>query len=65
MGSLEQPATPPGDDGVVTCPWCGSSAVEQVRDFGSLLMTSQWFCASCSSPFERIKQRGSDGDLPA
>ncbi|WP_169786798.1 hypothetical protein [Nitriliruptor alkaliphilus] len=49
----------------MTCPWCGSSAVEQVRDFGSLLMTSQWFCASCSSPFERIKQRGSDGDLPA
>jgi transposase-like protein len=44
----------------VTCPWCGSPDVEQVRDFGSLLMTSQWFCEDCGSPFERIKQRGSD-----
>jgi hypothetical protein len=46
----------------VTCPWCGSAQVGQVRDFGSLLMTSQWFCEACGSPFERIKQRGSDAD---
>lgn len=65
MGPLEQPPTPPDDDDDVTCPWCRSTDVSQVRDFGSLLMTSQWFCAACSSPFERIKLRGSDEDTTA
>jgi hypothetical protein len=46
----------------VSCPWCDATDVTQVRDFGSLLMTSQWFCEACGSPFERIKLRGSDGD---
>jgi hypothetical protein len=59
VGELEPPATPPGG---LICPWCGSDDVTQVRDFGSLLMTSQWFCEACKSPFERIKLRGSDGD---
>jgi hypothetical protein len=49
----------------VTCPWCSSTDVAQVRDFGSLLMTSQWFCDACGSPFERIKLRGSDADPSA
>jgi hypothetical protein len=49
----------------VTCPWCGSTEVAQVRDFGSLMMTSQWFCEGCGSPFERIRLRGSDADRPA
>jgi transposase-like protein len=54
------PATP-GDDGL-TCPWCGSDDVEQIGTYGSLLMTSQWFCDACGSPFERIRHRSrSDG----
>lgn len=61
MGPVERPATPTGGGGV-TCPWCGSSQVTQLRDFGSLLMTSQWFCDACLSPFERIRHRGSDAD---
>ena len=48
----------------MTCPWCKSEDIEQIRDFGSLLMTSQWFCRHCESPFERIKLRGSDADVP-
>lgn len=44
----------------MTCPWCSADDTEQVRDFGSLLMTTQWFCRVCSSPFERIRHRGSD-----
>ena len=58
MAAVEPAATPPGG---VICPWCGSGEVEQLRDFGSLMMTSQWFCSACSSPFERIRLRGSDG----
>ena len=58
MGELEPPATP---SGAVSCPWCDSTDVEQLRDFGSLMMTSQWFCLSCRSQFERIRLRGRDG----
>jgi hypothetical protein len=58
MGELEPPATP---SGALSCPWCDSTDVEQLRDFGSLMMTSQWFCLSCRSQFERIRLRGSDG----
>lgn len=57
MEPVEPPATTPG---AVICPWCGSDDTEQVRDFGSLLMTAQWFCVACGSPFERIRHRGSD-----
>lgn len=46
----------------MTCPWCGSQDTHEVRAHGSLLMTSQWFCESCHSPFERIRHRGSDVD---
>lgn len=50
------PATP-GDDGL-TCPWCGATDVEQIAAYGSLLMTAQWFCNACGSPFERVRHRG-------
>jgi hypothetical protein len=32
--------------------------VEQIAAYGSLLMTAQWFCNACGSPFERIRHRG-------
>jgi hypothetical protein len=64
VDEVERAATPLEPD-PVTCPWCGSAAVGQLRDFGSLLMTSQWFCEACGSPFERIRLRGSDADRPA
>jgi sarcosine oxidase delta subunit len=44
----------------VSCPWCGSRDVSEAAAYGSLLMTAQWFCESCKSPFERIRHRGSD-----
>lgn len=46
----------------MTCPWCGSSDVHQIGGYASLLMTAQWFCDGCGSPFERIRHRGSDAD---
>lgn len=42
----------------MTCPWCGAADVEQIAAYGSLLMTAQWFCDACGSPFERVRHRG-------
>jgi 1,2-phenylacetyl-CoA epoxidase catalytic subunit len=44
-----------GDD--VACPWCTSVEVERIGEFGPGLMTEQWMCLSCKSPFERIRKR--------
>lgn len=61
MAGLEPAPAPPGDDDGLTCPWCGSDEVEPIAAYGSLLMTSQWFCTACHSPFERVRHRGDDG----
>ncbi len=45
----------PGDE--VACPWCSSVEVERIGEFGPGLMTEQWMCLSCKSPFERIRKR--------
>ncbi len=61
MGKLEQPGTPPrSDDGGsdVSCVWCSSTDVERLGEFGPGLMTEQWYCTACRSPFELIKERG-------
>ena len=42
----------------MTCAWCGSSRVERVGEFAHGLMTDQWMCLACHSPFERIIRRG-------
>ncbi|HEU4397554.1 MAG TPA: Phenylacetic acid catabolic protein [Actinomycetota bacterium] len=47
------------------CPWCGSDQVEQVGMVGATVMTSQWICNACHSPFQRIRSRGrGDADDP-
>jgi ring-1,2-phenylacetyl-CoA epoxidase subunit PaaC len=43
-----------------TCPWCGSDQVEQVGMVAGTVMTSQWICNACHSPFQRIRDRGGD-----
>lgn len=58
MAGLEPAPAPPGDDDGLSCPWCGSTDVEQIAAYGSLLMTSQWYCTACRSPFERVRHRG-------
>lgn len=55
MATVEPTATPPG---AVTCPWCGATDVSQIGPYGTLLMTAQWFCDACRSPFERVRHRG-------
>jgi hypothetical protein len=41
----------------VTCIWCGSQDVERIGEFGPGLMTEQWFCRTCRTPFEQIRKR--------
>jgi transposase-like protein len=59
MERLEQAgaaAADSADDGV-TCLWCGSTDVERLGEFGPGLMTEQYFCRTCHSPFEWIRKR--------
>ena len=46
-----------GDDESLRCLWCGSANVERLGEFGPGLLTEQWMCLDCHSPFEWIRQR--------
>ena len=43
------------------CVWCESEDVERLGDFGPGLMTEQWFCRACRSPFELVRKRDRAG----
>jgi transposase-like protein len=40
----------------LTCPFCGSGAVERVGQWGGQLITSQWRCRDCDSYFEALRE---------
>jgi DNA-directed RNA polymerase subunit RPC12/RpoP len=44
-------ATPPA----VTCPYCRSTNTELFSMFGQQLLTEQYYCNNCRTPFEYIK----------
>jgi DNA-directed RNA polymerase subunit RPC12/RpoP len=60
MAPVEPPAAPPepGPDDVTPprCPWCGSDRVERISLVGPQLMSEQYVCLNCHSPFERIRR---------
>ena len=37
------------------CPYCGSTDTELFSLFGQQLLTVQYYCNSCHTPFERVK----------
>jgi DNA-directed RNA polymerase subunit RPC12/RpoP len=39
----------------ITCPYCGSSETELLSLFGQQLLTVQYYCQTCHTPFEYIK----------
>jgi len=41
--------------GEVSCPFCGSRDTELFSLFGQQLMTVQYYCNGCRTPFERVK----------
>jgi hypothetical protein len=43
----------------VVCPFCGSNDTELLALFGQQLLTVQYYCNRCHTPFEHIK----DDDL--
>jgi transposase-like protein len=48
------------------CPFCGSAQVELLSLFGSQLLTDQYYCRACHTPFEHVKDydAGGAGPLP-
>jgi DNA-directed RNA polymerase subunit RPC12/RpoP len=39
----------------IQCPFCGSSDTEFFSLFGQQLLTVQYYCNGCRTPFERVK----------
>jgi ring-1,2-phenylacetyl-CoA epoxidase subunit PaaD len=39
----------------VTCPYCGSTHTELFSLFGQQLLTVQFYCQTCHTPFEHVK----------
>jgi hypothetical protein len=48
------------DDGRPRCPFCGATEVELLSLFGSQLLTQQYYCRACHTPFERLKDAGDE-----
>lgn len=46
----------------VRCPFCGAEDAEPFALFGSQLLTEQWYCRTCRTPFERIKDDAEELD---
>ena len=58
LGSGAPPVTGPAPQHpapAITCPFCGSGAVERVGQWGGQLITSQWRCHDCGSYFEALR----------
>lgn len=39
----------------IACPYCGSTDTELFSLFGQQLLTVQYYCNTCHTPFERVK----------
>jgi DNA-directed RNA polymerase subunit RPC12/RpoP len=39
----------------IECPFCGSDETEFFSLFGQQLLTVQYYCNGCRTPFERVK----------
>lgn len=42
-------------DKQVACPYCGSTDTELFALFGQQLLTVEYYCNTCHTPFEHIK----------
>ena len=41
--------------GGIACPHCASNNIELSAAFGQQLLTTQYYCNACRTPFERVK----------
>lgn len=42
-------------ESLIACPFCGSTDTEFFSLFGQQLLTVQYYCNGCRTPFERVK----------
>ncbi len=47
--------SPADDRQAVICPFCNSGDTEFFSLFGSQLLTAQYYCRACHTPFEQVK----------
>jgi hypothetical protein len=45
------------EEDAVACTWCGSSDVERIGEWGPQLLTEQYVCRACRTPFEWVRKR--------
>lgn len=59
-----EPGGGPAARSPVACPHCGATDVAVESEFGSSLMTRQFYCRACRTVFEWVKweEEGSPGD---
>jgi hypothetical protein len=50
------------DQPAVHCPFCGSADVELLALFGSQLLTDQYYCRACHTPFEHLRADADDNE---
>jgi ring-1,2-phenylacetyl-CoA epoxidase subunit PaaD len=43
------------EEGLATCPQCGSKETAEISRFGSTPCKSLWRCLDCQEPFDRFK----------
>ena len=43
------------NDNPVCCPFCGSEQTEPLSLFGQQLLTAQYYCTGCHTPFEKVR----------
>jgi DNA-directed RNA polymerase subunit RPC12/RpoP len=55
QANISLPPVGTGTNAVVECPYCRSTDTELFSLFGQQLLTVQYYCNACHTPFERIK----------
>lgn len=54
----------PGPDGGLCCPFCGSTAVDEVSPFGSAVCRTSAYCTDCRTPLEVLKTKRPVSGMP-
>jgi transposase-like protein len=50
---------------MIHCPFCAADDLEPMSLFGSQLLTAQYYCRACHTPFEHMKGEATGADTSA
>ena len=59
---MKRPEEQEHEQPAVSCPFCGSAEVELLALFGSQLLTDQYYCRACHTPFEHLRADADDAE---